>query len=60
MTSDPNHVTTEIMEAVLSTVLEGTCVTLLPPREYFLRYIYKQNKTLSLDGKTEGHLLRIT
>lgn len=49
MTSDPNHVTTEIMEAVLSTVLEGTCVTLLPPREYFLRYIYKQNKTLSLD-----------
>ncbi|XP_072266680.1 zinc transporter ZIP4 isoform X2 [Pyxicephalus adspersus] len=52
MTSDPNHVSTEIMEAVVSVVLEGTCMTLLPPAKYFLQYIYKQNQTLSVEALT--------
>ncbi|XP_018430844.1 PREDICTED: zinc transporter ZIP4-like, partial [Nanorana parkeri] len=52
MTSDPDHVSAEITEAVVSAVLEGSCMTLLPPREYFLNFIYKQNETLDLEELT--------
>ncbi|XP_073536237.1 zinc transporter ZIP4 isoform X1 [Phyllobates terribilis] len=41
MTSDPDHVTPMIEEALLAVVLEGTCLTTLPPADYFIKYIYK-------------------
>ncbi|KAM4029122.1 zinc transporter ZIP4 [Anomaloglossus baeobatrachus] len=41
MTSDPNHVTPMIEEALLAVVLEGACLTTLPPSNYFIKYIYK-------------------
>ncbi|XP_075067585.1 zinc transporter ZIP4 [Mixophyes fleayi] len=54
MTSDPDHVSTEIQEAILTVVLEGSCMTLLPPPEFFLEYIYNRfgNKNFSLEGLT--------
>ncbi|KAM5125766.1 LOW QUALITY PROTEIN: zinc transporter ZIP4-like [Mantella aurantiaca] len=52
MTSDPGNVSREIQAAVISVILEGSCMTLLPPRDYFIHYIYQQNKILSLEALT--------
>ncbi|XP_073412638.1 zinc transporter ZIP4 isoform X2 [Dendrobates tinctorius] len=41
LTSDPHHVTPMIEEALLAVVLEGSCLTILPPPDYFIKYIYK-------------------
>ncbi|XP_066434226.1 zinc transporter ZIP4 [Eleutherodactylus coqui] len=54
MTSDPDHVTPMIEEALLAVVLEGTCVTVLPPPNYFIDYIYKlYNNSLNVSGLTD-------
>ncbi|KAM9290584.1 zinc transporter ZIP4 [Gastrophryne carolinensis] len=52
MTSDPQKVSRETQAAIVSAILEGACMTLLPPPEYFLQYIYKGNQTLTLDEFT--------
>ncbi|KAM4608082.1 zinc transporter ZIP4 [Discoglossus pictus] len=52
MTSDPQ----DIPAAMLTTVIEGNCLKLLPLPEYFLGYIYRQlangSNILSLEGLT--------
>lgn len=52
MTPDPDHVTPMIEEALLAVVLEGVCLTVLPPPHYFINYIYKSygNNTLNVTG----------
>ncbi|XP_071988185.1 zinc transporter ZIP4 isoform X2 [Engystomops pustulosus] len=53
MTSNPNHVTPVIEEAVLALVLEGACMTILPPPYYFINYIYNSyGNNLNVTGLT--------
>ncbi|KAM8967819.1 zinc transporter ZIP4 [Pelodytes ibericus] len=55
-TPDPHNGTQEIAAAILTAVLENNCLTLLPPLEYFLGYIYQEatngQENLTLEGLT--------